>query len=127
MDEYREAELFCARVPVERPKLLPSNLVERLSHEGCKPWAMTLPPSPRFKGYIVSDTDKGGTGVTKIVTHKKCKDVSIFSNLPIMAGLYDTKGKQGIYYEVMIREMAGFIAIGNLGSRRSITLAEAGS
>ena len=115
-DEYREAERFCTRHPVEQPKLLPSDVVERLSQEGCKPWGMRLPSSPRFKGRVESGTDKGGAGVTKVVTDRKCKDVCIFSDLPILAGLYDTKGKQGIYYEVVIREMGRNIAIGNSSS-----------
>jgi hypothetical protein len=111
-DEYKEAELFCARHSVEQPRLLPSDLVERLSLEGCKPWGMQLPTSPRFTGHIESGIDKGGAGVTKVVTDKRCEDVCIFSDLPIMAGLYDTKGKQGVYYEVVIRKMGGIIAIG---------------
>jgi len=118
VDECQQAQLFCARVPVERPRLLSSDMVERLSQEGCRPWEMIPPSSSRFKGYVVSGIDKGGAGVTKVVTDKKCEDVCIFSNLPIMAGLYDTKGKQGIYYEVVVREMAGFIAIGNPSSAR---------
>lgn len=126
VDEYKEAALFCARVPVERPKLLSSDMVERLSQEGCRPWEMALPSSSRFKGFVVSGIDKGGAGVTKVVTDKKCEDVCIFSNLPIMAGLYDIKGKQGVYYEVVVREMIGFIAIGNSSSACSgISLANA--
>ena len=74
---------------------------------------MRLPSSPRFRGHIESGVDKGGAGVTKVVTDKKCRDVCIFSDLPIVAGLYDTKGKQGVYYEVVIRKMGGIIAIGN--------------
>jgi hypothetical protein len=112
-DEYAEAELFCNRYPVEPPKLLPSDMVERLAQEGCRPWGMTLPSSPRFKGRVQSGIDKGGAGVTKVFTDGKCQDVCIFSDLPIVAGLYDTKGKQGAYYEVVIRKMRGIIAIGN--------------
>ena len=112
-DEYEEAERFCARYPVERPKLLPSDMVERLSQEGCRLWAMVLPSSSRFNGHVESGTGKGGAGVTKVVTDKRCKDVCIFSNLPIIAGLYDIKGKQGVYYEVVIRKMGGIIAVGN--------------
>ncbi|KAF9648015.1 hypothetical protein BDM02DRAFT_3144903 [Thelephora ganbajun] len=111
-DEYEEAERFCTRHPVEQAKLLPSDMVERLSQEGCKPWGMRLPFPPRFKGSIESGVDKGGAGMTKVVTDKKCKSVCIFSDLPIMAGLYDTRGKQGVYYEVIIRKMGGIIAIG---------------
>ena len=112
-DEYEAAERFCARHGVEEPKLLQSDVVERLSQEGCKPWGMKYPASPRFKGRIESGIDKGGTGVTKVFTNKMCEDVCIFSDLPIMAGLYDTKGKLGVYFEVVIRKMEGIIAIGN--------------
>lgn len=125
-DEYKEAERFCARHPVEKPKFLPSVMAERLSQEGCKPWRMRLPSSPRFEGRVESGNDKGGTGVTKVVTDRMCKDVCIFSDLPIMAGLYDTKGKQGVYYEVVIRKMEGIIAIGDSCSEFTIsTLANA--
>ena len=112
-DEYTEAERFCTRYPVEPPKLLPSDMVERLSQEGCSPWGMTFPSSPRFKGRVESGIDKGGAGVTKVFTNEKCQDVCIFSDLPIIAGLYDIKGKHGVYYEVVIRKMRGIIAIGN--------------
>jgi len=125
-DEYEEAERYCARYPVEKPKLLPSVMAERLSQEGCKPWGMSLPSSRRFKGRVESGTDKGGAGVTKVVTDRKCKDVCIFSDLPIMAGLYDTRGKQGIYYEVVIRKMEGIIAIGDSCFKSTVsTLANA--
>jgi len=113
VDEFKEAERYCTRHPVERSKLLPSDVVERLSQEGCKPWGMRLPSSPRFKGSVESGTEKGGAGVTKIVTDRRCKDVCIFSDLPIMAGLYDIKGKQGVYYEVVVRKMGLNIVIGN--------------
>ena len=112
-DEYEEAERFCARHHVERPKLLPSEVVEGLSQGGCRLWGMKYPSSRRFKGHVGSGAEKEGAGVTKVVTDTKCKDVCIFSSLPIMAGLYDTQGKQGVYYEVVVREMKGIIAIGN--------------
>ena len=53
---------------------------------------MRPPSSPRFKGRVESEIDKGGAGVTKVVADKKCKDACIFSDLPIMAGLYGNKG-----------------------------------
>ena len=110
-DEYEQAERFCALHKVDRPRLLPQEVVERLSLEGCKPWGMRIPTSPRFDGSVESGT-KEGAGVTRVVTGKRCRDVCIFSDLPIMAGLYDIKGKQGVYYEVIIRKMGGIIAIG---------------
>ena len=115
-EEYQEAEVFCARHPVERPKLLPSDTVERLSQEGCKAWGMRSPSSPWFKGWVDPRNEREGAGVTKVITERKCKDVCIFSDLPIIAGLYDAVGKRGIYYEVVIRKMGGIIAIGNSSS-----------
>lgn len=115
-EEYKEAEQFCVRHPVERPKLLPSDTVERLLQEGCRAWGMEFPSSPRFKGWVDPRINGEGAGVTRVITERKCKDVCIFSNLPIMAGLYDANGKRGIYYEVVIRKMRGTIAIGNPSS-----------
>ena len=112
-DDYKEAELFCARHPVEPPKHLPSDMVERLSQEGCKPWRMRPPSSPRFRGYVESGIDRG---MTKVVTDEECMCVCLFSDLPIVAGLYDIKGKRGVYYEVVIGKMDGIIAIGNTPS-----------
>ena len=73
---------------------------------------MRLPSSPRFKGSVESGIDGGGRGATRVFTTKKCRDVCIFGDLPIMAGLYDIGGKQGAYYEVVIRKMKGIIATG---------------
>lgn len=112
-DKYEEAEKFCNRFPVNRPVLLSSDIVTRLSEEGCKLWKMEPPQSLWFRGTVECGTDKKSpAGVTKVVTRGECKETCIFSNLPIMAGLYDTSRK-GVYYEVVIKEMRGIIAIGN--------------
>lgn len=55
---------------------------------------------------------KGGLGVVRIQTEPACKDVCLLSDLPILAGLYDTHGKTGIYYEIYVHRMDGIIAIG---------------
>lgn len=79
-----------------------------------KHWRMEFPKSPSAKGRVGSIfVTRNPTGMTKIVTKKKCEDTCIFSNLPIMAGLYDIVGQKGVYYEVVIKEMIGVIAIGN--------------
>lgn len=112
-DEYERAKRFCNLHAVNPPKLLPSNVVSRLSQEGCKPWEMVLPTSDRFRGRVESGTGEGSQGMTRVFTDRTCKDVLIVSNLPIMAGLYDIGGMEGVYYEVVIQKMGGIIGIGN--------------
>ena len=73
-----------------------------------------------FNDRVESGIDEGGAGATKVVTDKRCKDVCISGDLPIMVGLYNVEGKQGIYYEVVIRKMEGIIAIGN-SSRSTVS------
>ena len=109
---------------MEQSKLLQPDIVERLSRERSKSWGMKSPTSPRFKGRVKSGAGSGA-GMTKVVTDEGCKDVCLFSDLPIMAGLYDIKKKRGVYYEVVIREMGGIVAIGNCHASRShgITIA----
>ena len=110
--DYEAARAFCAQHPMEAPRLLSSDVVDRVDAEGCKVWTMEWPSSPRFVGHIQDGGEKGATEVTKIVTDEKCKDVSLFSNLPILAGLYEIQGKTGVYYEVHVKKMAGIVAIG---------------
>ena len=99
---------------LEPPRLLQPDVIERLSQEGCKTWSMGPPLYRGFKGKIASGVDKGGPGwVTKVVTEEDCELSCMWSNLPIMAGSYGIEGKQGVYYEVVIRKMEGMIAIGN--------------
>ncbi|KAI8978739.1 hypothetical protein BD414DRAFT_494239 [Trametes punicea] len=113
-EEYEAAEQFCAQHPPEPPKLLPSRVVERIDALGCRAWGLERPDSPRFHGSIHNPGDeKGGLGVVKVVTDERCQDVCILSDLPILAGLYSTHGKLGVYYEVKIIRMDGFIAIGS--------------
>ncbi|KIK09543.1 hypothetical protein K443DRAFT_671446 [Laccaria amethystina LaAM-08-1] len=110
-EEYDAAEQFCKEYPPQLPQLLPSNAVERIGEIGCKAWGIEYPISPRFIGNIKSDF-KGGPGVTTVQTGSDCKDVTLLSDLPIMAGLYDIHGKTGVYFEILIRKMEGIIAIG---------------
>jgi len=100
---------------------------------GCRAWGLELPPldygsEPRFFGSIhnvypqdddlvgslgaTSEKPLGGRGVVQVRTTEACKDVSLLSDLPILAGLYDTRGKEGVYFEVQIINMRGFIAVG---------------
>ena len=85
--EYKEA--FCACFRVEPPKLLPSDIIERLSQEGYKPRGIAFPSSPRLKGCVEARIDNGEGEVID----EKRKGVRVLGGLRIVAGLYDTKGK----------------------------------
>lgn len=110
-DEYESAEAFCRQYPAETPKLLSSETVERIDVAGCRLWTLEQPRSARFIGRVTGGGEKG-SGTTKVVTSEKCGDVCLMSNLPLLAGLYDTQGKSGVYYEICIHRMDGIIAIG---------------
>ncbi|KAI9058533.1 hypothetical protein FKP32DRAFT_1636635 [Trametes sanguinea] len=114
-DEYKAAEQFCRQHPVEPPKLLASNVVERIDALGCRAWGLEVPSTPRFRGSVhnIGGDSKGNLGVVRVVTDKTCQDVTILSDLPILAGLYDVHGKLGVYYEVKILRMDGLIAVGS--------------
>ncbi|KAI0667682.1 hypothetical protein C8Q78DRAFT_1071753 [Trametes maxima] len=112
-DEYEAAEQFCIDHPLKPPRLLPSNVVERIDAAGGRVWRLEDPYSQRFRGRIYNGTDKGSMGVVRVVTAKDCEPVSLLSDLPILAGLYDTQGKLGVYYEVKILRMDGVVAVGS--------------
>lgn len=111
-EEFISGEAFCAQHPVEAPRLLPSEDVDRIETDGGKAWTLEWPPSPRFVGRVDAGGEKGAAAVTTVTTAGNCGDVCLLSTLPIMGGLYETQGKSGIYYEVCIRSMKGIIAIG---------------
>ncbi len=96
---------------MERPRLLPSDIIDRINAIGCKAWGIEFPITPRFSGHVQNDS-KGGPGVVVIHTTADCKDVCLLSDLPILSGLYDIQGKHGIYYEILILKMEGILAIG---------------
>ena len=141
MAEYEAAEQFCARYPPHPPILVPSALVDRIQRLGCSAWGLELPQldydsKPRFFGSIhnvhpqddlaeshgtTSEKQLGIRNVIQVRTTEACKDVSLLSNLPILAGLYDIKGKEGVYFEVKIINMQGFIAIGSFPYGLSLT------
>ncbi|KAH8109266.1 hypothetical protein DFH11DRAFT_951695 [Phellopilus nigrolimitatus] len=113
-DEFEKAEAFCAEHPLDAPRLLASSDVDRIRAEGCKAWGLVAPSLSRFRGTIrdVQSDAKGAPKVVEVATEPGCGDACIFSNYPIMAGLYDVQGKEGIYYEVTVLKMDGVIAIG---------------
>lgn len=111
-EDFAAAQAFCHRNPQEAPRLLSSDTVERIETEGCRAWTIELPTASRFVGRIQAGGEKGGASVATVSTDEKCREVCLMSDLPIMAGLYATQGKSGVYYEVLIRKMDGIIAIG---------------
>jgi hypothetical protein len=116
-NEYKEAERFCERYPPTPPHLLPSDVVERIEAQGSKAWNLELPTTgnSRFQGHVSScGQKKGGRAVVHVETKASCKDVSLLSDLPLTAGLYEIQGKVGVYYEVTVYKMEGVIAVGEL-------------
>ncbi|KAF8176307.1 hypothetical protein BJ912DRAFT_701876 [Pholiota molesta] len=110
-EELAAAIDFCDTYPLNAPRLLPSDAIDRINAVGCKAWGIEAPINPRFVGHIQNDS-KGGPGVVTVNTRSSCKDVCLLSDLPIIAGLYDIQGKYGIYYEIYISRMDGIIAVG---------------
>lgn len=114
--DYDAAEAFCNQYPVDPARPLPSEIVERIEKQGCGAWTLERPHTSRFVGVI-----EGGD-VIRMRTEKKCEDVCAFSNLPIVGGWYDTKKKNGVYYEAQVNRMDDVIAVGELPrSRFSLT------
>lgn len=113
-DEFAAAEQFCARNPPNAPKLLAYYDVDRIAEEGCKAWGLVVPQLARFRGSIadVRSDSKGAPKVIEVRTEDDCGDTCIVSNYPIMAGLYDIRGKEGVYFEVTVLKMGGVVAIG---------------
>lgn len=110
-DEFEAAELFCQMNPPDPPRLLPSAVVDRIQSLGGSAWGIQYPSSNRFSGTIQNNSH-GGVANVKVRTTPKCRDVCLMSDLPIVAGLYSTHAKTGVYYEVKINRMNGCIAIG---------------
>ncbi|KAI0056576.1 hypothetical protein BV25DRAFT_1832122 [Artomyces pyxidatus] len=115
-DNYRRAEAFCAHNPLQPPGLLPSDVVERIQAEGSGAWGIQW-PSPAMAHTVDIQGDVKGdparsTGAWRVRSKANCTDLCLLSSLPIAAGLYDIRGKQGVYYEVRVNRMDGVIAIG---------------
>ncbi|KXN83987.1 Protein ssh4 [Leucoagaricus sp. SymC.cos] len=110
-DEYEAGEEFCMTHPLSPPRLLPSHIIDRIQSHGGRAWGIEYPSLSRFSGTISND-NKGGPGVVKVQTTPECGDVCLMSDLPILAGLYDTYGKTGVYYEIQIHRMKKCIAVG---------------
>ncbi|KAI0260226.1 hypothetical protein BC834DRAFT_901758 [Gloeopeniophorella convolvens] len=114
-DDYERAEEYCNSHPPAPPKLLPSNVIERIRELGCAAWGLEHPATPRFIGQIeggMQNKSSRNGGSWRVRSLKGCKDVCLMSDLPFMAGLYDIHGKRGVYYEIQVHGMDGVIAIG---------------
>ena len=111
--DFEAAERFCERYPPAPSRLLSSAALEEIRTVGCRAWQLEVPATPNFHGVIYPNSgEKRSTGVIRVITKEDCQDACIMSNLPILAGLYDTRGRTGVYYEVKILHMDGVIAVG---------------
>ncbi|EIN04531.1 hypothetical protein PUNSTDRAFT_27034, partial [Punctularia strigosozonata HHB-11173 SS5] len=113
--DYEAAEQFCSDHPPDPPRLLPSHTIDRIAAVGCAAWGLDWPNNKRFVGRISNSSEaKGGQAVTRVETEDACGDTCLLSDFPITAGLYDTRGKAGVYFEVTIDWMDanGVIAVG---------------
>ncbi|KII90714.1 hypothetical protein PLICRDRAFT_137107 [Plicaturopsis crispa FD-325 SS-3] len=108
-DDCEAAISFCLANAPDPPKLLSSDIVDRIKAEGCKAWSIQVPRTPHFAGEVIS-ARKGGPSVVQVKTSAECKDTCLLSDLPIMGGLYQRK--KGVYYEILVHRMDGVIAIG---------------
>ena len=116
--DYQAAEAFCRSYPPQPSRLLSSESIERIRALGCGAWGLEMPTAaegPRFLGHIHNGGENDKSGVVRVSSDYNCPDSCIFSNLPLLAGLYDTRGQAGVYYEVkMIRvpPLPGSVAVG---------------
>lgn len=111
-NEFEAAEDFCHLSPLNPPRLLPSHLVDRIQSLGGKAWGLVQPNLYRFSGKIYNEGLKDGPSVVQVKTTPSCGDTCILSDIPILAGLYGIHGKTGVYFEVLIHQMDGLIAVG---------------
>jgi len=110
-DDWERAEAFCRTHPPTPPKLLASDVIDRIRVLGCTAWSLERPIDARFMGHVERG-DRINTWTAP--TEKRCRDSCVMSDLPLMAGLYDIHGRRGIYYEVRVNRMDGVLAIGTL-------------
>ncbi|KAJ3935577.1 MAG: hypothetical protein NXY57DRAFT_460114, partial [Lentinula lateritia] len=115
--EFQDGISFCLEHPLYPASLVPSRFVDRIKLEGAKVWGLEIPQDRfRFSGGVNNiSPDSKGQNLVHVTTEKHCQDYCLLSNLPIVAGLYDTSGREGVYYEVIIHEMnppRTFLAIG---------------
>lgn len=119
--EFEAAEEFCATVPLEAPRILPSHQIECINTIGARAWGIApAEQGSRFAGVVThgprdgKEKDIKAPGTVRVQTDARCGDYCLMSDLPIMAGNYTIPGKVGVYYEILIHRMDpnGFISIG---------------
>ena len=110
-DDWERAEVFCKTHRTTPPKLLASNVIDRIRLLGCAAWDLERTTDARFIGHI-GRSDRSRGGIWKVRTEKRCQDSCVMSDLPLMAGLYDIHGRRGVYYEVLVNRMDGVVAVG---------------
>jgi hypothetical protein len=123
-DSFAAGAAFCARFPADAPRLLPADAVEHARAQGCAAWGLCAPRTRNFVGRVgpsPGDARQGG-GVVEVETQDGCDDACLLSDLPIMAGLYESAGKEGVYYEIEVVEMAGTVAIGAWSTNHDVRL-----
>lgn len=113
-DEFEEAERFCEANPVDPPRFLASYDVDHIRASGARAWGLVQPSLTRFRGKVLNvDAErKGGKKVVEVITERGCGDTCVLSNFPILGGVYDIQGKEGVYFEVTMLKMEGIVAIG---------------
>ena len=117
-DDWKRAEAFGTTHPPTPPKLLASDVIDHIRVLGCAAWGLERPTDDaHFVGHIeTGDQIKlgsaGAGGTWAVRTEKRCHDSCVMSDLPLMAGLYDIRGRRGVYYEVRVNRMDGVVAIG---------------
>ena len=123
-DDWERADAFCTTHPPTPPKLLASDVIDRIRVLGCAAWGLERPADAHFIGHIErSDQTKSGSSggdTWKVRTEKRCRDSCVMSELPLMAGLYDIHGRRGVYYEARVNKMDGVVAIGTSPERNHI-------
>ncbi|KAF9028529.1 hypothetical protein BDP27DRAFT_1327300 [Rhodocollybia butyracea] len=116
--EYQDGRSFCLEYPLLPPSLVPSHIIDRIKSDGAKAWGLATPPAShyRFSGSVENIIpDSKGQDIVHVSTTRLCKDYCLVSNLPIAVGMYDTFGRDGVYFEIVIQEMhppASFLAVG---------------
>ncbi|KIK57085.1 hypothetical protein GYMLUDRAFT_46706 [Collybiopsis luxurians FD-317 M1] len=134
-EEYQDGISYCLTYPLCPPALVPTHAIDRIRSEGARAWGLDDPFTPlplssstqdphyfstlylnRFSGFIRNiPPDSKSQSVVRVSTNENCKDYCLLSDLPIAAGLYDTFGRRGVYFEVVIHEMdapTSFVTVG---------------
>ncbi|THH13509.1 hypothetical protein EW146_g6716 [Bondarzewia mesenterica] len=108
-EDFARAEEFCRMNPRNPVRLLPDETIKYIESQRAGAWDLDWPTTPRFVGRFEKDFHT--IGGVRVRTEHECKDVCLFSNLPLVAGAYNRPQQKGVYYEVIVLRMEGVIAI----------------